>query len=142
MKSMFRLIFFVTLIFGVGTVAGTALNHGLTQRESLASLRRPEDRWLRHRQEEYAAALHLSPEQLAQMQPAFEKTRRDLRATREQAAREVRRIMGEHYRALCSVLTPEQLEVFQHLVEERITAGEARRSGSDAGRKQHPETKP
>jgi hypothetical protein len=54
---------------------------------------------------------------LADPRDRLAKSRADLRAGHERSMRQVRSIMGEHYRALNRVLTPEECVIFKHMVE-------------------------
>jgi Spy/CpxP family protein refolding chaperone len=119
------LFLFVFLIFSAGAVGGLALNQGRARREQSAqvmALHRAEEAWLQRKQDLYAAELGLTPDQLASLKPALDQSRSDFRALREKAAEDARRIMAEHYRAVRRVLTPEQREKFNQLVQNKAAA--------------------
>jgi Spy/CpxP family protein refolding chaperone len=116
---------FVFLIFSAGAVGGLALHQGRARREQSAqvvALHRAEEAWLQRKQDLYAAELGLTPDQLASLKPALDQSRSDFRALREKAAEDARRIMAEHYRAVRRVLTPEQREKFNQLVQDKAAA--------------------
>jgi Spy/CpxP family protein refolding chaperone len=120
----FRTVLALALIFVLGAAAGASYQRGAVQRER-AALRADEhnlvDRFLARRQSDYASRLKITDGQIEQLRPVLEKARAELYASRERAAREVWRIMGEHYQALFDLLTPEQQAVFQQVIEERKT---------------------
>jgi hypothetical protein len=124
MKSVvqLRLILALVLIFALGAAAGASFNRGSAMRAQSAPGPDLVDRFLASKQAAYESRLQLSSEQLEQLRPSVEKTRTSLRASQQRATREVWTIMGEHYRALNRVLTPEQRVIFQQMIEEKKAA--------------------
>jgi hypothetical protein len=113
------------LIFAFGAAAGVSFGRGTARRE-LASQALTSadlvDRFLYQKMAAYRERLQLSEAQVEQMRPAMAKSRSDLRASHERSMREVWSIMGEHYRSLNRVLTPEQRVIFEQMVEEKKEA--------------------
>ena len=124
MKSVakFRLALALVLIFALGAAAGASFSRGSARREQAPAPLGQQylvDRFLAQKQSAYLSRLQLSPDQVEQLRPSVEKARAGLRASHERSVREVWTIMGEHYRALNRVLTPEQRLVFRQMLEEK-----------------------
>ncbi len=122
-----RLVLALVLIFALGAAAGASFSRGSAIRTQSAPGPDLVDRFLASKQAAYESRLHLSAEQLEQLRPSVEKTRTSLRASQERATREVWTIMGEHYRDLHRVLTPEQRLIFQQMIEEKKPTAERSR---------------
>ena len=121
-KPTFRVAAALLLIFAFGAAAGASFSRGHARREQAAQTPVSADlvdRFLYQKMAAYRERLQLSEAQVEQMRPAIAKSRSDLRASHERSMREVWSIMGEHYRSLNRVLTPEQRVIFQQMVEEK-----------------------
>jgi hypothetical protein len=124
-KPTLRVAAALLLIFAFGAAAGASFSRGTVRRELAAQSPASADlvdRFLHQKMAAYRERLQLSEAQVEQMRPAIAKSRADLRASHERSMREVWSIMGEHYRALNRVLTPEQRVVFEQMVEEKKEA--------------------
>jgi hypothetical protein len=124
-KPTLRVAAALLLIFAFGAAAGASFSRGTARRELAAQTPASADlvdRFLYQKVAAYRERLQLSEAQVEQMRPAIAKSRADLRASHERSMREVWSIMGEHYRALNRVLTPEQRVVFEQMVEEKKEA--------------------
>jgi hypothetical protein len=124
-KPTLRVAAALLLIFAFGAAAGASFSRGTARRELAAQTPASADlvdRFLYQKMAAYRERLQLSEAQVEQMRPAIAKSRADLRASHERSMREVWNIMGEHYRALNRVLTPEQRVVFEQMVEEKKEA--------------------
>lgn len=64
--------------------------------------------------------LHLSPEQVAAMQPVLDASDEKLRAIQAETAEKVRGLLRENAQALRQQLTPEQLSQFNRMTQEML----------------------
>jgi len=125
-KPIFRIAAALLLIFVFGAAAGASFSRGTAGRELAAQMPASADlvdRFLYEKMADYRERLELTEAQIEQMRPAIAKSRSDLRASHERSMREVWSIMGQHYRSLNRVLTPEQRVVFEQMVEEKNGVG-------------------
>jgi Spy/CpxP family protein refolding chaperone len=115
-----KIIFALAALFFLGGVCGYAVSHRQTG-DRWAGERQLawEDRWVEQREREDIERLKLTPEQIAQTRPAYDRLLADVRKVREQTARGIFRAVSAHRQTLSEQLTPEQRQEFQKLSEER-----------------------
>ena len=116
MKSLGIIACLVTL-FGFGGVCGFAVSNRHWNR----AIQRAhwEEKWLEARKREDAQRLNLTPEQSKQLAPLYDQLLSDIRNIREEAAHNIVQAVLRQGRAMTQDLTPEQLEKFSKLSDER-----------------------
>jgi len=117
-----RIVICLLLLFAAGAFAGSSITRTSARRNltsERSKFKNAEDQWLQRLHDQYAAELDMTPEQIAQAQPAMEQARSQFRKTREEAAQQTRHTMGELYRSVQKTLTPEQQKKFSQLVKQR-----------------------
>ena len=112
-----KIILSLVVLFLFGGVCGYAISNRQTERR--ANKAGWEQSWMELRIREDIERLKLTPEQAAQARPSYDQLLVDIRKVREQTARGIYRAVSAQGRTLSEQLTPEQLQEYSKLTEER-----------------------
>jgi len=113
-----KIIICLFALFAFGAVSGIGITK--TTRPSRTAQRAwSEQAWLERRYAEDVQRLDLTPEQQEALRGQYDELASDLRAIREQTAKQVRELFTKKGTAVWKSLTPEQREAYRKLNEER-----------------------
>ncbi|HEU5248071.1 MAG TPA: hypothetical protein VFU09_13360 [Candidatus Udaeobacter sp.] len=110
-----KLIAGFLLVFVAGGIAGVALG-GLYARHLFFEFHHPRMISVRMK-EQFRSELHLTPEQVAKINPIIDKTAADLQQVRRDTGRRVGEIWAEAHQRIAANLTDEQRQKLQQMKE-------------------------
>ena len=116
MKQL-RIIACLLALFFLGGVCGAVLSAGWVREQARSA--KWEDRWIETRMSEDAERLRLTPEQIEEVRPLYDRMLSDITRIRIESGRGLIEAGDRHYRDLGNVLTAEQQQQLRKIIEER-----------------------
>lgn len=115
-RNRWTAIFFAVLLFGCGVVCGVLVQRYLSA--AVVNARTAED--FRHRYvSEMKSKLKLTQDQINRLEVILDETKAQYKAVRDESRPAMLKIKEEQIRRVQSILTPQQVPVYQGLVAER-----------------------
>jgi hypothetical protein len=114
-------ILFAVLLFGCGAAAGVLAHRYFVGAE--ASTRTPAEDFRQHYMAEMRSKLDLTPAQVSQLETILDQTKAKYKAVREQYHPAMLRIKNEQISEVKSILTPQQVPLYERLVAEHERRG-------------------
>jgi GAF domain-containing protein len=125
--SKWKTIGYAAAIFATGGISGGALGVYETKSHLFEPLRQQEIAVLiKHRLQ---TRLHLTPDQVAHIDPIIDSAAVEIRAARMQTAERINKIFDDTYAKFAAILTPDQLAKLRQMEKERRDMMQARLLG-------------